>query len=141
MMKKVMYVVLAVLMILPVIVSCSSAPEGNPVTVNNFQVISYESAFDEAGNKDESLAVSLFSGVATAYVPEGETMTLKHVMEGFIYDNGVDSVLNDAGTMYESFYGYAGGNGFFWNYYVNGQEASLSTEVKPEDTIKVVYEK
>ncbi len=140
-MKKLMYVVLAVLMILPVIASCSSAPEGNPVAVNDFQVISYADAYDEAGAKSEDLAVSLYSGAATAYVPEGETMTLKHVIEGYIYDNGVDAVSNDAGTMYESFSGYANGNGFFWNYYVNGKEASLSTEVKAEDAIKVVYEK
>lgn len=140
-MKKVMYVVLAVLMILPVLASCSSAPEGNPVAVNDFQVITYADAYAEDGTKSEDLAISLYSGVATAYVPEGETMTLKHVIEGYIYDNGVDAVSNDAGTMYESFSGYANGNGFFWNYYVNGKEASLSVEVKPEDVIKVVYEK
>lgn len=140
-MKKVLFVALAVLMILPVIVSCSSAPEGNPVSVGDFQVVSYADAFDEAGNKSEDLAVSLYNGAATAYVPEGETMTLKHVIEGYIYDNGVDAVTNDAGTMYESLAGYANGNGFFWNYYVNGKEASLSAEVKAEDSIKVVYEK
>ena len=140
-MKKVMYVVLAVLMILPVLASCSSAPEGNPVAVNDFQVITYADAYAEDGTKSEDLAISLYSGAATAYVPEGETMTLKHVIEGYIYDNGVDAVTNDAGTMYESFSGYATGNGFFWNYYVNGKEASLSAEVKPEDVIKVVYEK
>lgn len=140
-MKKVMYVVLAVLMILPVLASCGSAPKGNPVAVNDFQVITYADAYAEDGTKSEDLAISLYSGVATAYVPEGETMTLKHVIEGYIYDNGVDAVSNDAGTMYESFSGYANGNGFFWNYYVNGKEASLSIEVKPEDVIKVVYEK
>ena len=142
-MKKVMYVVLAVLMILPVLASCGSAPEGNPVAVNDFQVITYADAYAEDGTKSEDLAISLYSGVATAYVPEGETMTLKHVIEGYIYDNGVDAVSNDAGTMYESFSGYANdpANGFFWNYYVNGKEASLSVEVKPEDVIKVVYEK
>ena len=140
-MKKVMYIVLAVLMILPVLASCGSAPEGNPVAVNDFQVITYADAYAEDGTKSEDLAISLYSGSATAYVPEGETMTLKHVIEGYIYDNGVDAVANDAGTMYESFSGYAIGNGFFWNYYVNGKEASLSVEVKPEDVIKVVYEK
>ncbi len=135
-----MFVVLAVLMILPVIASCSSAPEGNPVAVNNFQIVTYSEAYAEDGTKDESLAVELYNGVATAYVPEGETMTLKHVIEGYIYDNGVDAVTNDQG-MYESFSGYANGNGFFWNYYVNGKETGLSAEVKAEDTIKVVYEK
>ena len=140
-MKKLMFVVLAILMILPVIASCSSAPEGNPVMVEKFQIISYADAFDAEGNKDEELAVELYNGVATAYVPEGETMTLKHVIEGYIYDNGVDAVANDAGTMYESFSGYANANGFFWNYYVNGKEASLSAEVTANDEIKVVYEK
>ena len=141
-MKKVMYVVLAVLLILPVLASCSSAPEGNPVVVNDFQVITYADAYAEDGTKSEDLAISLYSGVATAYVPEGETMTLKHVIEGYIYDNGVDAATNDQG-MYESFSGYSNdpANGFFWNYYVNGKESGLSTEVKPEDVIKVVYEK
>ena len=139
-MKKFMFVVLAVLMILPMIASCSSAPEGNPVAVANFQVVTYSEAYAEDGTKDESLAVELYSGTATAYVPEGETMTLKHVIEGYIYDNGIDAVTNDAGTMYESFSGYANANGFFWNYYVNGKEASLSAEVTAEDVIKVVYE-
>jgi len=140
-MKKLMYVVLAVLMILPVLASCGSAPEGEPVAISNFQVVSYADAYAEDGTKDEELAVELYNGAATAYVPEGQTVTLKLVLEGYIYDNGVDAVANDAGTMYESFSGYANGNGFFWNYYVNGKEASLSAEVKPEDTIKVVYEK
>lgn len=139
-MKKFMFVVLAVLMILPVIASCSSAPEGNPVSVASFQVVTYSEAYAEDGTKDESLAVELYNGTATAYVPEGETLTLKHVIEGYIYDNGIDAVTNDAGTMYESFSGYANGNGFFWNYYVNGKEASLSAEITAEDVIKVVYE-
>ena len=140
-MKKLMYVVLAVLMILPVIASCSSAPEGTPVAVNDFQVISYADAFAEDGTKDESLAVSLYSGAATAYVPEGETMTLKHVIEGYIYDNGIDAVTNDAGTMYESFSGYANGNGFFWNYYVNNAEAGFGTAVPEGAKVEIRYEK
>ncbi len=140
-MKKITFVLLAVLMILPMIASCSSAPEGTPITVNHFQVVSYADAYAEDGTKSEDLAVELYNGVATAYVPEGETMTLKHVLAGYIYDNGIDAVTNDAGTMYESFYGYTNGNGFFWNYYVNGKEVSLSTQVKADDTIKIVYEK
>ncbi len=140
-MKKVLYVVLAVLMILPVLASCSSAPEGNPVAVADFQVVSYADAYSAEGAKDENLAVTLHNGEVTAYVPEGAAMTLKDVVEGYIYDNGVDAVTNEAGTIYESLAGYQSGNGFFWNFYVNGREASLATEVQPTDSIKVVYEK
>ena len=140
-MKKFMFVVLAILMVLPVVVSCSSAPEGNPVEVADFKIISYADAYAEDGTKDEELAVELYAGSAIAYVPEGTAMTVKHLIDGYIYDNGVDAAENSGGTMYESFSGYASGNGFFWNIYVNGKEARLSTEIKAEDSIKMVYEK
>ncbi len=138
-MKRLMFVVLAVLMILPVIVSCSSAPEGNPVAVANVKVITYQDAYAEDGTKGEG--VVLHEGEVTAYVPEGATMTLKDVIAGYVYDKGVDAVMNEAGTMYESLAGYANGNGFFWNYKVNGKEVSLATPVQATDTIEVVFEK
>lgn len=139
-MKKVMYLVLAVLMILPVVVSCGSAPEGNPVAVADFQVVSYADAYAEDGTKSEDLAVSLHSGEVTAYVPEGTAMTVKHVIEGYVYDNGVDAAFNETLNRYDSLAGYSAGE-FFWNYYVNGKEATLATEVQATDSIKIVYEK
>ena len=138
-MKRMMFLVLAILMILPVVVSCGSAPEGNPVAVSNVTVVSYQDAYAEDGTRGEG--VEIYNGLVTAYVPEGETMTLKHVVEGYVYDNDVDAVLNDAGTMYESLAGYANGDGFFWNYYVNGKEVSLSQAVKETDVIELVFEK
>jgi hypothetical protein len=33
------------------------------------------------------------------------------------------------------------GNGWFWNYKVNGVDASLNTEIKVEDAIIISYEK
>jgi hypothetical protein len=139
-MKKMMFVVLAVLMILPVIVSCGSAPEGNPVAVADFQVVSYADAYAEDGTKSEDLAVSLHSGEVTAYVPEGVAMTVKHVIEGYIYDNGIDASFNETLNRYDSLAGYSA-DVFFWNYYVNGREATLATEVQATDSIKIVYEK
>ena len=138
-MKKLMFVILAVLMILPVVVSCSSAPEGNPVAVSNFKVVTYQDAYAEDGTKGEGAVI--YEGEVTAYVAEGATMTLKDVIAGYVYDKGVDAVTNEAGTMYESLAGYANGNGFFWNYKVNGKEVSLATAVQATDTIEIVFEK
>ena len=140
-MKKILFLALAVLMILPLVVACSSAPEGNPIAVADFSVISYSTAYDEAGIKDEAMAVEIYKGEVTAYVAEGATMTLKDVIEGYIYDKGVDASTNSAGTIYESLAGYAADGTFFWNFYVNGREASLSAQVQPTDSIKVVFEK
>lgn len=138
-MKRIVFLALAVLLILPMIASCGSAPEGNPVSVSNVTVVSYQDAYAEDGTRGEG--VEIYSGMVTAYVPEGETLTLKHVVEGYVYDNDVDAVLNDAGTMYESLAGYTNGDGFFWNYKVNGKEVSLSQPVKESDVIELVFEK
>ena len=140
-MKNLMYLALAVLMILPLVVACSSAPEGDPIAVADFTVISYVDAYGDGAVKDEALGYEIYKGEVTAYVVAGETMTLKDVIEGYIYDKGVDATTNEAGTIYESLAGYTADGTFFWNFYVNGKEASLSAQVQPTDSIKVVYEK
>ena len=140
-MKKLLYLALAVLMILPLTVACGSAPEGDPVAVADFSVISYSDAYGDGAVKDEAMAIELYKGEVTAYVVEGNDMTLKDVIEGYVYDKGVDASTNEAGTIYESLAGYTADGTFFWNFYVNGKEASLSAKVQPTDSIKVCFEK
>lgn len=142
-MKKVLYVLLAVMMVLPMIVSCSSAPEGEPVVFSNVEVLVFDAtAYAEDGTRDDSLAIPIHQGEdVTAYAADTNAVTLKEVIAGYTYDKQVDYAMNEHGTMYESLAGYAADSTFFWNYYVNGKESSLSTVVKPEDVIKIVYEK
>ena len=141
-MKKVLYVLLAVMMVLPMIVSCSSAPEGEPVAFSNVEVVIFDAtAYAEDGTRDDTFGIQLHKGEVTAYAADVNAVTLKEVIAGYTYDNGIDYVLNEYGTMYESLAGYAGDGTFFWNYYVNGKECSLSTVVAPTDTIKIVFEK
>jgi hypothetical protein len=140
-MKKVLYVLLAVMMVLPMIVSCSSAPEGEPVAFANVEVVAFDAAAYADGTRDDSLGVQIHTGEVTAYAADVNAVTLKEVIEGYTYDKQIDSVMNEYGTMYESLAGYAADGTFFWNYYVNGKECSLSTVVKPSDTIKIVFEK
>ncbi len=141
-MKKVLYVLLAVMMVLPMIVSCSSAPEGEPVAFANVEVVIYDAtAYAEDGTRDDAAGIPLHKGEVTAYAADVNAVTLKEVIAGYTYDNGIDYMMNEHGTMYESLAGYAADGTFFWNYYVNGKECSLSTVVKPADTIKIVFEK
>ena len=85
-MKRVCYLLLAVLMLLPMMASCGSQREGTPVEVAKVKVVSYKDAYAEAATgaaaqKDESLAQVIYEGAVTAYLQEGEALTLYHVVE------------------------------------------------------------
>ena len=145
-MKRICYLLLAVLMLLPMMVACGSQREGTPVEVANVKVISYKDAYTEAatgeaGQKDEALAAVNYEGAVTAYLAEGETLTLYHVVEAYVYDQNSDSVYDEANARYTKIDGLAVGEVFFWNYYVNGKESGLGTAVTAEDTIEIIYEK
>ncbi len=145
-MKKVLYLLLAVMLILPMAVACGATPEGEPIAIANVQVLDYSLAYSEATDGaaptiDETMITTIFSGEVTAYVAEGAPLTLKDVVEGYIHDNNVDAVTNEAGTMYTSLSGLTEGDGFFWNFTVNGTETSLSATINATDTIVIAYMK
>jgi len=143
-MKKVCYLLLAVLMILPLLASCGGA-EGTPVEVANVKIIIYKNAYTGATGEtptlDKSLGEVISSDPITATVEEGVALTVKHVVDA--YANNIDgaAVYDADNNIYTKLAGLTAEDGFFWNYYVNGKEASLSTEIQATDTIEIVFEK
>ncbi len=148
-MKKVLFSILAVLMILPVIASCSSAPQGEPVEVANVKIISYLNAYEEnetgalTSKVDKELAQTLFEGAVNAYVTQGETMTLSDLMKGYAYELDSSAYYDEGTKMYTRLQNTDADeeSGWFWNYYVNGKESGLGTEIKAEDKIEIVLER
>lgn len=145
-MKKLLFVVLAIVLVLPMIVSCANTPDGEPVEITNVKVISYQNAYPEAetgavAKPDKSLATELYSGTVTAYVVEGEKLTLKDVVDGYARDLDGSAVYDESTARYTKINDLAALDGWFWNYYVNGSESSLTAEVKAGDAIEIVFEK
>ncbi|MBE6712306.1 MAG: hypothetical protein E7580_02165 [Ruminococcaceae bacterium] len=139
-MKKFLFVVLAVLMILPVAVSCGQE-KTKDVEMKSVEIASYIGAYNEDGTLDETKITSISTGTAIAKVPEGEKLSVKHVILG--YD---ESAYIENDTLLKTFAGInAGANTendeYMWIVYVNDQDAKLSDEVKPEDVIKIVCER
>lgn len=145
-MKRVCYLLLAVLMILPMIVACGNSREGTPVEVANVKVISYKDAYTEAATGapaqlDKTLAAEVYAGPITAYVAEGASLLLKDVVDGYALDIDGSAVYDESTDRYTKMADLAAADGFFWNYYVNGNECGLNTPIQPTDAIEIVFEK
>lgn len=146
-MKRMMYVIIAVLMILPLIVSCGSKHEGTPTEVADVKVLSMYSAegSDENatavvdGNADTATAI--YEGAVTAYVAEGATLTLKDVVDAYANDIDGDAFYDEDTYMYTKLAGLTANGDWFWNYKVNGKEVGLNTEIKATDSIEIIYQK
>jgi len=145
-MKKIAYFLLAVVMVLPLLVSCGGDAETTSVEVPNVTIVSYANAYSETATgenpvRDESLATQIYSGSLTAKVAEGATLTVKDVVDAYANDLDGGAVYDATKNVYQKLADLSEGNGFFWNYKVNGADAGLSTEIQATDTILIVYEK
>ncbi len=150
-MKKLSYLLLAALLLLPMMASCSTQ-QGTPVEFAEVKVVSYEFAYSEPETDaeeatpvlDPELAVVLDTQTVTVYVPEEEpdkAITVKDVVDAYTRDFDGSQVYDEDANRFTKIKDVSAGNGFFWNYYVNGAEASLSTTVKNTDKIEIRYEK
>ena len=147
-MKKFAMVLLAVLLVLPLAVSCGGGEEGTKVVLNNVTLVSYANAYpaqtatgEEIPAKDESLKTEIYAGPVTAVVPEGATLCVKHIVDGYARDLDGGAVYDEASNTYVKLADLSEGNGFAWLYYVNGADAGLGTEVKEGDTVIISYER
>ncbi len=138
-MKRVLFFLVAVLMILPMIVSCGSQQKGTPTEVANVKVLSMYSA-DAEGNVAEE-AATIYEGAITAYVAEGAALTLKNVVDAYANDIDGDAFYDEDTHMYTKLAGLSANAGWFWNYTVNGKEVGLNTEIKATDSIEIIYQK
>ena len=138
-MKRIIYFLVAVLMILPMIVSCGSQQKGTPTEVANVKVLSMYSA--DAENNEAAEASVLYEGAVTAYVKEGVALTLQNVVDAYANDIDGNAFYDEDTHTYTKLAGLAAGNGWFWNYTVNGREVGLDIEIKATDTIEIKYEK
>ena len=133
-----MYVLIAVLMILPLIVSCGGQ-KGTPTEVANVKVLSMYSA--DAENNVAAEAAVIYEGLVTAYVAEGATLTLKDVVDAYANDIDGDAFYDEDTHMYTKLAGLAAQGEWFWNYTVNGKEVGLNVEIQPTDAIQIIYQK
>jgi len=147
-MKKLAMVLLAVLLVLPLAVSCGGGEEGTKIVMENVTLVSYANAYStqtvtgtEPPVKDESLKSEIYSGPITAIVPEGATLCVKHIVDGYARDLDGAAVYDKASNTYVKLADLSEGNGFAWLYYVNGADAGLGTEVREGDTVIISYEK
>jgi hypothetical protein len=144
-MKKIAYLVLALVMLLPMIVACGGGG-GTLVEVKNVVIVSYKDAYSETatGDKpvpDETLKAEIYSGALKVTVEEGKTLTVKDVVDAYANDIDGAAVYDEDTNTYKKLADLSEGNGWFWNYKVNGVDASLNTEIKVEDAIIISYEK
>lgn len=148
-MKKLMYLFLAVLMVLPLMASCGTTLEGTPVEFANVTVVSYQLAYSEPETGetevvDPEMAVQLDAQIVVVYVPEEEpdkAITVKDVVDAYARDFDGSQVYDEELNRYTKLKDLGVTDEFFWNYYVNGVPASLSTQVKNTDKIEIRYEK
>ena len=143
-MKKTICLVLTVLFLLPMVFSCGSAPEGTPVEIPDVKVTSYQNAYTEKddGTKtlDRTLGTVIYSGTVTAYVAEGNKLSLKDVVDGYVRDLDDGAVYDETTQRYTKIASLSADEGGFWTYYVNGRESGLHTAVKPTDAIEIAFE-
>lgn len=137
-MKRMMFLILAVLMILPMAVSCGG-DKGTPTEVASVKVVSMYSA--DAENNVATEPATIYEGAVTAYVAEGAILTVKDVVDAYANDIDGDAFYDEGKHMYTKLAGLAASGEWFWNYKVNGKEVGLDTEIKPEDTIELIYQK
>jgi hypothetical protein len=114
--------------------------------VANVKVISYKDAYTEAATGapaqlDKTLAAEVYAGPITAYVAEGASLLLKDVVDGYALDIDGSAVYDESTERYTKMADLAAADGFFWNYYVNGNECGLNTPIQPTDAIEIVFEK
>lgn len=139
-MKRVLFFIVAVLMILPMIVSCGEEKkEGKLVDVPNVKVLSLYSA-DAEGNV-AAQASEIYKGTVTAYVEADATLILKDVVDAYARDINTDAYYDEDNRMYTKFAGLSAGSDWFWNYIVNGEEVGLDFEVKVGDSIEIIFQK
>ncbi|MBQ4037672.1 MAG: hypothetical protein IJC84_06055 [Clostridia bacterium] len=132
-MKKVLMVVLAVLMILPLAVSCGGGREGNPVVVSNVYVIdnSGEAPVTLFGSEGETL---------TAIVEEGAELTVRDIVDAY-HDDIAGGFYDEDAHAYTKLGDLGENSEFFWNYKVNGVDSGLNTKVAEGAKVEIVYEK
>ncbi len=145
-MKKVSALLLAVLLILPMAVACSTGPKGDPVEVPNVTVVSYKGVETEVATgevaTEENSVTTFYTGSVTAYVEEGALLTVKDVLDGYARDLDSTAHYDEDTGCYNRFHDILNSDGWFWNVYVNGAEARMDQEVKAAtDKIEIRYEK
>ena len=139
-MKKFLLVVLAVLMILPLAVSCAKEEKQEevkttPQEMQNLVILDYSKAYNEDGTIDETKVEKINEGPFTIAVPEGQKPTIKDVVDNYDPDREVHE------TLLPDFADIKGNEEFAWAVYVNGDEASMTTEFELTDEVKFVFEK
>lgn len=120
---------LAVLMIVPMFVSCGGKTEGTEVEVANVKVYRYNDTTATA-------TTEIHSGSVVAVVAEGAALTLKDVVLGF----DPNAYYDESTSRFVKISEYSADAEWFWNYTVNGAPANIFAEIQPTDTIEIVYE-
>ena len=126
-MKKLFCLLLAVLMIVPMFVSCGNG--GSGVEFQNVKVYRYN-------DKTATTTTEFYASSLTVTVEEGAEVTLKDVVLNF----DPAAYYNEATSRFDKISEFSADAEWFWNYTVNGEAANLSTVVKPEDAIEIIYE-
>lgn len=136
-MKKIMLVVLAVLMILPLAVSCAKKEEAVKTVsqeMQNLVILDYSKAYNEDGTLDETKIEEIYNAAFTIEVPEGQNPTVKDVVDSYDPDRAAHD------TMLPDFADIVAAEPYAWGVYVNGEAAMMNTEIALDDEVKFVYE-
>ena len=128
-MKKLLCVMLAVLMIVPLLVSCGNKADGSEIEVANVKVYRYN-------DTTATETTEIYSGPITAVVEEGAVLTVKDVVLGF----DVNAVYDEDTSRFTKINELPADAEWFWNYQVNGAPKSLATEIQATDSIEIIYE-
>lgn len=127
-MKKMLCLMLAVLMIVPMIVSCGKS-DGNEVEYPNVKVFRYNDTTATATTEISSTPIMVAAN------EEGK-VTLKEVVLSF----DPAAYYEESTSRFVKISEFSADGEWFWNFQVNGAPANLATEVKPEDAIEIIYE-
>ena len=137
---------LALAMLLPFAVACGSTQEGTPNSFSNVTITStYDPSAEESteeGAEPEEYEETIFSGEVIVYT-ETETaeITVLDLLRAYA-DAQNENLVYDSGTARVTKIGELGaGGGYFWNYVVNGADASLNTVIKGDDEIQIIFTK
>lgn len=133
---KVLALCAAVMMLLPLIVSCGSAKSGTPNTFSNVTVVV---RYDPAA--EEEVEDVLYQGEVVVYADDASSITLLDVIRAYCDDKNVGYYYDEAKNMITKIDEYSAGNGVYWLYTVDGADAKLSQTVKTDSAIEIFYSK
>jgi hypothetical protein len=150
-MKKALYLVLAVVMLLPMVVACggNALPQGDQYTLGNVKVINLATFYADEDNQNatptdaDKTDAEIFSGEVVAYSAAVGTPLTAGDVAAWLDQNNFNGNAVKSGSVYVEYAGTANDTeaGLFWAIYVNGKEVSADAEVKAEDKIEIIYGK